>query len=171
MKFIKETIPCFGLIDKVMHHAHSNYPVQVLKLLINLLELYFCPNFHFIKILLSPLCTWFGYLCNFRTYKVMISVIFDTWFLLIWILKPDFGRNWVLINLIAHWCEVQEVVMSNKRTDAWWDIFMIWKIDFGLLTVGWAGLWNKRFGPIMSNFWVRFFQLFVGKKKKKLKTL
>ncbi len=58
---------------------------------------------------------------------------------------------------------------TDKRTDAWWDIFMIWKIDFGLLAVGWAGLWNKRFGPIMSNFWGRFFQLFVGKKKFKKK--
>ena len=45
--------------------------------------------------------------------------------------------------------------------------FMIWKIDFGLLAVGWARLWNKRFGPIMSNFWGQFFQLFVGKKNKK----
>ena len=26
------------------------------------------------------------------------------------------------------------------------------QIDFGLLAVGWAGLWNKRFWPIMSNF-------------------
>ena len=43
---------------------------------------------------------------------------------------------------------------------------MTWKIDFGLLAVAWAGLWNKMFGPIMSNFWGRFFQLFVGKKKK-----
>jgi hypothetical protein len=41
---------------------------------------------------------------------------------------------------------------TDKRTDAWWDIFMILKIDFGLLAVGWAGLWNKRFGLIMSNF-------------------
>ena len=54
---------------------------------------------------------------------------------------------------------------TNKRTDAWWDIFMIWKIDFWLLAVAWAGLWEKRFGPIMSNFWGRFFQLFVVKKK------
>ena len=30
--------------------------------------------------------------------------------------------------------------------------------------MGWAGLWNKRFEPIMSNFWGRFFQLFVGEK-------
>jgi hypothetical protein len=59
------------------------------------------------------------------------------------------------------------IYTTDKRTDAWWDIFMIWKIDFGLLAVGWAGLWNKKFGPIMSNFWGRFFQLFVGKKKKK----
>ena len=32
-------------------------------------------------------------------------------------------------------------IYTDKRTDAWWDIFMIWKIDFGLLAVGWAGLW------------------------------
>ena len=39
---------------------------------------------------------------------------------------------------------------TDKRTDGWWDIFMIWKIDFGLFAVGWAGLWEKRFWPIMS---------------------
>ena len=58
--------------------------------------------------------------------------------------------------------------ITDKKTDAWWDIFITWKIDFGLLAVAWAGLWNKMFGPIMSNFWGRFFQLFVGKKKKKI---
>ena len=52
---------------------------------------------------------------------------------------------------------------TEKKTEAWWDIFMTWKIDFGLLAVAWAGLWNKMFGPIMSNFWGRFFQLFLGK--------
>ena len=35
----------------------------------------------------------------------------------------------------------------------------------------WAGLWRKRFRPIMSNFWGRFFQLFVGKKKKKIENI
>ena len=48
--------------------------------------------------------------------------------------------------------EVMPMQTTNKRIDAWWDIFMIYQIDFGLLAVGWAGLWNKRFGPIMSNF-------------------
>ena len=61
------------------------------------------------------------------------------------------------------------ICSTDKRTDAWWDIFMILKIDFGLLAVGLASLWKKRFGQIMSNFWGRFFQLFVGKKKKKWK--
>ena len=62
-----------------------------------------------------------------------------------------------------------DAAITEKKTEAWWDIFMTWKIDFGLLAVAWAGLWNKMFGPIMSNFWGRFFQLFVGKKKKKKK--
>ena len=60
------------------------------------------------------------------------------------------------------------VQSTDKRTDACSRHFMIWKINSGLWAVGWAGLWNKRFGPIMSNFWGRFFQLFVGKKKKKI---
>ena len=29
----------------------------------------------------------------------------------------------------------------------------------------WVGLWNKRFGPIMSNFWGLFFHFFGVKKK------
>ena len=60
--------------------------------------------------------------------------------------------------------------ITDKRTGAWWDIFMIWKIDFGLLAVGWAGLWNKRCGPIMSNFWGRFFSTFCGKKHCSVRT-
>jgi hypothetical protein len=33
---------------------------------------------------------------------------------------------------------------TDKRTDVWSRDFMIWKINFGLLAVAWAGLWNKR---------------------------
>ena len=63
----------------------------------------------------------------------------------------------VIGNLILLWITIcprclNVVGSTDKRTDGWWDIFMIWKIDFGLWAVAWAGLWNKRFGPIMSNF-------------------
>ena len=32
------------------------------------------------------------------------------------------------------------IYITDKRTDAWWDIFMIGRINFELLAVGWAGL-------------------------------
>ena len=52
--------------------------------------------------------------------------------------------------------------LTDKRTDAFSRHFMIKKSILGC-GLGWAGLWNKRFWPIMSNFWGQFFQLFVGK--------
>ena len=33
---------------------------------------------------------------------------------------------------------------TNKRKDVWSRDFMIWKVNFGLWAVAWAGLWNKR---------------------------
>ena len=33
---------------------------------------------------------------------------------------------------------------QDKRTDVWSRDFLIWKINFGLWAVAWAGLWNKR---------------------------
>ena len=38
--------------------------------------------------------------------------------------------------------------------------------DLGWIWAGWH-YWKKTIGPIMSNFWGRFFQVFVGQKKKK----
>ena len=49
------------------------------------------------------------------------------------------------------------VCTTDKETDESWDIFIIWQINSGLWAVGWAGLWKKRSGPIMSNFWGPFF--------------
>ena len=44
----------------------------------------------------------------------------------------------------------------------------IW--DLGWIWVSWH-FWKKPFGPIMSNFWGGFFQVFVVKKDKYIKTL
>ena len=32
---------------------------------------------------------------------------------------------------------------TDKRTDVWSQDFLIWEINFGLLAVAWAGLWEK----------------------------
>ena len=50
--------------------------------------------------------------------------------------------------------EIREggVVITDKRTDVWSQDFLIWKINFGLWAVAWAGQWEKGSGPIMSNF-------------------
>ena len=34
--------------------------------------------------------------------------------------------------------------ITDKRTDIWSRDFIIWKINFGLLAVAWAGLWHNR---------------------------
>ena len=95
--------------------------------------------------------SWFSHAQNFYFLEICLNLF------VIWnFLSP------LKIYLKFGTCAV--VQYTDKGTDAWWDIFMIWKIDFGLLAVAWTGLWEKRFGPIMSNFWGRFFQLFVGKK-------
>ena len=33
---------------------------------------------------------------------------------------------------------------TDKETDESWEIFIIWKINFGLWAMGWAGLWKKK---------------------------
>ena len=33
---------------------------------------------------------------------------------------------------------------TDKRTDVWSQDFMIWRINFGLWAVAWAGLWEKK---------------------------
>ena len=33
---------------------------------------------------------------------------------------------------------------TDKRTDVWSRDFMIWKVNFGLWAVAWAGVWDKR---------------------------
>ena len=36
------------------------------------------------------------------------------------------------------------ITITDKRTDVWSRDFIIWKINSGLWSVVWAGLWNKR---------------------------
>ena len=59
---------------------------------------------------------------------------------------------------------------SHYREVPWWEIFMEQELRFGLDLDQLALLKKKTFGLIMSNFWGRFFQVFLGKKNK-LKTL
>ena len=42
---------------------------------------------------------------------------------------------------------------TDKKTDVWSRDFIVWKINFGLWAVAWAGLWNKR-------VWADYEQLF-----------
>ena len=56
---------------------------------------------------------------------------------------------------------------TDKRTDVWSRNFLIWKINFGLWAVAWAGLWEKR---VWANYDLRpVFSLFQGQKKIKKK--
>ena len=54
---------------------------------------------------------------------------------------------------------------TDKRTDVWSRNFMIWKMDFGLWAVVWAGLWKKGVGPIIWAFFEARFFTFSGSKK------
>ena len=53
---------------------------------------------------------------------------------------------------------------TDKRTDACSRHFMIWKINSGLVWAAGPYLWKKSLGPIMSNFWGRFFLCFQRQK-------
>ena len=51
------------------------------------------------------------------------------------------------------------IYATDKETDVSWDIFIIWKINSGLWTVGWAGLWKKGLGRLWATS-----KVFMGKK-------
>ena len=55
---------------------------------------------------------------------------------------------------------------TDSPTDKRTDVPRFHNMKNQLWAVVWAGLWNKRFWLIMSNFWGWCFQLFVSNKKK-----
>ena len=60
---------------------------------------------------------------------------------------------------------------TDKRTDVWSRNFLIWKINFGLWAVAWAGLWEKGvWANSEHHFWV-VFSIFHGQKKKKIENI
>ena len=68
----------------------------------------------------------------------------------IWIFSVDQNmQHFKLIN--------SNTLIRDKETDASWNIFMIWKINFGLWTVGWAWKWKKSLGWLWATFEVPFF--------------
>ena len=62
---------------------------------------------------------------------------------------------------------------TDKRTDVWSQNFLIWKINFGLWAVAWAGLWEKGVWVDSEQLFWLVFSIFHGQKikKKNLKTL
>ena len=44
----------------------------------------------------------------------------------------------------THYVPHSSLYITDKRTDVWSRDFMIWRINFGLWAVAWAGLWEKR---------------------------
>ena len=53
---------------------------------------------------------------------------------------------------------------TDKRTDVWSRDFMIWRINFGLWAVAWAGQWEKRVWADYEKLFRTVFSLFHGKK-------
>ena len=54
--------------------------------------------------------------------------------------------------------------ITDKRTDVWSQDFMIWKINFGLWAVVWAGQWEKRVWTDYEQLLRTVFSLFQGQK-------
>ena len=55
--------------------------------------------------------------------------------------------------------------LTDKRTDVWSRDFMIWKVNFGLWAVAWAGLCNKGVWANYEQLLRPVFSLFQGQKK------
>ena len=51
---------------------------------------------------------------------------------------------------------------TDKRTDVWSRNFLIWKINFGLWAVAWAGLWEERVWAKYEQLLRSVFSLFRG---------
>ena len=52
---------------------------------------------------------------------------------------------------------------TDKETDESWDIFVIWKINSGLVWAAGPVLWKKSLRPIMSIFWGLFYMFWLVK--------
>ena len=73
-----------------------------------------------------------------------------------WRWPEDFPRHWNRYTPV--------IIITDKDTDEFWDIFIIWKINSGLVWAARQYCEKKSLGPIMSNFWGPFFYVFMGKK-------
>ena len=58
---------------------------------------------------------------------------------------------------------------TDKRTDVWSQNFITWKINFGLLAVALAGLWEKGVWVDSEQLFWLVFSIFHGQKIKKNK--
>ena len=55
-------------------------------------------------------------------------------------------------------------LLTDKTLDVWSQDFMIWKINFGLWAVAWAGQWEKRVWADYEQLFISVFSLFHGQK-------
>ena len=116
---------------------------------------------------------------HFKNNVLLLCIIFD------WLIFHYFFQLMSAdVSLKISWKIRQSKIMQNNKTlsKTWlqkqshyievprWEIFMEQELRFGLDLRRLAVLKKKRFGPIMSNFLGRSFQVFMGKKTKKVKT-
>ena len=104
---------------------------------------------------LNLLCTWwklFPHFCRMR--KLLLLIIF-----------PLNAVGSIFSPALLLFSYLDPISTTDKETDESCDIFIIWKkkINSGLV---WAArqYCEKKFGPIMSNFWGPFFYVFIGTK-------
>ena len=60
--------------------------------------------------------------------------------------------------------KMMDIHYTDKRTDVWSRDFMIWKVNFGLWAVAWAGLWEKRVWADYEQLLRPYFSLFRDQK-------
>ena len=54
------------------------------------------------------------------------------------------------------------IVITDKETDESWDIFIIWKINSGLVWAAGPVLWKKNWSRLWATSEARFFYVFMG---------
>ena len=105
---------------------------------------------------------WIVISCLFTKTQVLIVNINIYLYVLILRIHATFLKlKHIIIRLILSKTRSMKIehiwlATTDKETDESKDIFIIWKINSGLVWAAGLVLWKKSLGPIMSNFWGPF---------------
>ena len=106
-----------------------------------------------------------------------LSILKSIMLFVLGLMNNQTNNNWnsLIYSARAGWLSVHHAAFTlnnnthmqstDKRADVWSRDFMIWKINFGLWAVAWAGLWNKRVWADYEQLLRPVFFSFSGPKK------